>query len=417
MKEIHHKRTLPFEQVPSWIAENRYLRTGYRKEGLSFWAYVGSLFRFHNETCNVWLHLFGAIFFVVLGCYITVLFVPGPTVHPHLAETGPAHEFLHKIEKTKHDLVLALATTNHTADVRDSIVAKLHAIEESLNQYSSHVVQKIEGKADAVVRNIRRNLRFLLNKLQEARAGLSSNSTIEGAVLQESRGFIEGCLERLRLGAFLHTEPHQLEHYPLFIFIAGAISCLGFSAVYHLFHPINPTVCKILHKLDYAGIALLNFGSSFAAFFYYFYCHGIGFWLSIGFIFVGCFSTFAISMTDWIDHPAHTTFKGLMYGFLGISNLIPAVFIFRMIMLASEENDHLPFGADFIVLLLMGATYLFGLVFYILKIPERWVPYKFDIWCNSHAIWHFFVFLAAAEHFWALFLLYDRRQTIHCLKC
>jgi len=139
MKEIHHKRTLPFEQVPSWIAENRYLRTGYRKEGLSFWAYVGSLFRFHNETCNVWLHLFGAIFFVVLGCYITVLFVPGPTVHPHLAETGPAHEFLHKIEKTKHDLVLALATTNHTADVRDSIVAKLHAIEESLNQYSSQV--------------------------------------------------------------------------------------------------------------------------------------------------------------------------------------------------------------------------------------------------------------------------------------
>lgn len=415
MKEAPRKRTIPFEQVPSWIAENQFLRSGYRRDGLSFWAYLGSLFRFHNETCNVWLHLLGAIFFVVLGCYITVLFVPGPTIHSHLPEADSAHQVLHKIERTKHDLVLALAASNQTVDFRESIASKFSAIEESLDEYSDYVIHKIEGKAEAVVRNIRRNLRFLLSKLQEARIGFTSGSSDEAAVVEESRGFIRGCLDRL--GAFLHSEPHQLEHYPLFVFLGGAISCLGFSALFHLFHPINPTVCKILHKLDYAGISLLNFGSSFAAFFYYFYCHEVGFWLSISFISVGCFGTFGISLTDWIDRPEQTTFKGLMYGFLGISNLIPAVFIFRMILLASEENDHIPFGADFVLLLSMGATYLFGLVFYILKIPERWVPYKFDIWFNSHAIWHFFVFLAAAEHFGALFLLYDRRQTIHCLKC
>lgn len=416
MKEVPRRRTLTFDQVPAWIADNQFLRTGYRKEGQSFWSYLASLFHVHNETCNVWIHFLGAIFFVVLGFYITAIFVPGPTVHPHLPEAGPSLALLKQIETTKHDL-LSLTAANRTDSLRHAISAKFEAIEASLGEYSSLVMGHVEGKAGLVVQNIRRNLRFLLAQLHEARRSFISEDSQEPSVVEKSRVFLERCLAKLKLGSLLHWEPHELEHYPLFVFLAGAISCLGFSAIFHLFHPINPVVCKVLHKLDYAGISLLNFGSSFAAFFYYFYCQSLGFWLSISFIFVGCFGTFVISLTDWIDRPEQTTFKGLMYGFLGISNLLPALFIVRLILLASEDNDHIPFGGHFVLLGLMGATYLFGLVFYILKIPERWVPYKFDFWCNSHAIWHFFVFTAAAEHFVALVELYGHRQHVHCLSC
>lgn len=43
----------------------------------------------------------------------------------------------------------------------------------------------------------------------------------------------------------------------------------------------------------------------------------------------------------------------------------------------------------------MGSTYLIGLFFYIKKVPERLIPKKFDIWFNSHTIFHICVFIGA----------------------
>lgn len=53
------------------------------------------------------------------------------------------------------------------------------------------------------------------------------------------------------------------------------------------------------------------------------------------------------------------------------------------------------FDPVFIGAIIMGILYLTGLFFYIKKIPERYCPKKFDIWFNSHTIFHIFVFIAA----------------------
>lgn len=48
-------------------------------------------------------------------------------------------------------------------------------------------------------------------------------------------------------------------------------------------------------------------------------------------------------------------------------------------------------------LLIMGAFYIGGSVIYGSQIPERFWPGKFDIWLQSHSIWHCFVLAGAIQ--------------------
>jgi predicted membrane channel-forming protein YqfA (hemolysin III family) len=49
--------------------------------------------------------------------------------------------------------------------------------------------------------------------------------------------------------------------------------------------------------------------------------------------------------------------------------------------------------------LLMIVTYLFGVFIYISRIPERLRPGKFDVYFQSHQIWHVLVVTAALIHY------------------
>ncbi|EPY22255.1 hypothetical protein AGDE_13517 [Angomonas deanei] len=43
--------------------------------------------------------------------------------------------------------------------------------------------------------------------------------------------------------------------------------------------------------------------------------------------------------------------------------------------------------------------YLVGMIIFIFKIPERWFPGQFDLFLNSHQLWHIFVLLATMNHY------------------
>ena len=48
----------------------------------------------------------------------------------------------------------------------------------------------------------------------------------------------------------------------------------------------------------------------------------------------------------------------------------------------SQSNDYISFANSGKYYLLMGSFYLFGVVIYVTKIPEKFNPGKFDIWVN-----------------------------------
>ena len=89
----------------------------------------------------------------------------------------------------------------------------------------------------------------------------------------------------------------------------------------------------------------------------------------------------------------------MLFGALGLGNglsLGHAVYIFKI-----HENSHV-FDYVFLGTILMGVLYLTGLFFFVKKIPESLIPKKFDIWLNSHTIFHIFVFIAAIQYYFTL---------------
>lgn len=56
-----------FSEAPGHSTGNRFIRTGYRINFASAKAIFKTIFMIHNESINIWSHLLGALFFVLLA--------------------------------------------------------------------------------------------------------------------------------------------------------------------------------------------------------------------------------------------------------------------------------------------------------------------------------------------------------------
>jgi adiponectin receptor len=64
--------------------------------------------------------------------------------------------------------------------------------------------------------------------------------------------------------------------------------------------------------------------------------------------------------------------------------------------------------------MLGGGAYLFGVIFFIFAIPERWTKKTFDVIGNSHSIFHICVVAGAAILFDASMDIFLARQSFIC---
>ena len=55
-----------YDQLPDWYRDNPYVVDKYRPWSRPYKYYLRSIFRWHNETLNIWTHLFGFLFYSVL---------------------------------------------------------------------------------------------------------------------------------------------------------------------------------------------------------------------------------------------------------------------------------------------------------------------------------------------------------------
>lgn len=110
----------------------------------------------------------------------------------------------------------------------------------------------------------------------------------------------------------------DLEVWPVVLFLTTATFCLGCSTIFHWFHPKNAKVCKILNRLDLAGITILIYGSSVGALFYTFYCQKGYFWTYFAIMTVASSTLFGVSMMDWFYHNKYKTLRTYLYIILGL---------------------------------------------------------------------------------------------------
>lgn len=66
-----------YEDLPEYMKDNHYITDGYRVH-FTYKLCVQSLFRWHNETLNIWTHLIAAMLFFVLMIFTFTIFLEDP---------------------------------------------------------------------------------------------------------------------------------------------------------------------------------------------------------------------------------------------------------------------------------------------------------------------------------------------------
>ncbi|KAK0173277.1 hypothetical protein PV328_006499 [Microctonus aethiopoides] len=220
-----------------------------------------------------------------------------------------------------------------------------------------------------------------------------------------------GCVAFIGMAIFFLTRPTmaiQLEEKLVFgIFFAGAIVCLGMSFAFHTVHCHSECVGKLFSKLDYCGIAMLIMGSFVPWLYYGFYCDYLPKLIYLSVVVVLGITSIVVSLWERFGEPNYRPLRaGVFMGF-GLSGIIPAVHYAIAEGWFKAINQ-----AALGWLILMGCLYILGAMFYALRVPERFFPGKFDIWFQSHQIFHVLVIAAACVHYHGITEMAMHRMTV-----
>ncbi len=105
---------------------------------------------------------------------------------------------------------------------------------------------------------------------------------------------------------------------PLFVHIAGAIVCLFFSSIFHLFNVYSEKAQALLSRLDYAGVGVLVTGSSFPPVLYGFACNPYIKWTYISVISTTNLVVLVITVLPGADGPRFRKLRGTLFIVIGL---------------------------------------------------------------------------------------------------
>ncbi|KAM4873799.1 adiponectin receptor protein 1-like [Thomomys bottae] len=201
-------------------------------------------------------------------------------------------------------------------------------------------------------------------------------------------------------------EPVQ-EKVVLGMFFLGAVLCLSFSWLFHTVCCHSEKVSQTFSKLDYSGIALLIMGSFVPWLYYFFYCSPRARLIYLSSVCVLGISAIAVAQWDRFAIPKHRKTRAGVFVSLGLSGAVPALHF----TLAEGLGKAVAVGRMG-WFFLMAFMYIAGAGLYAARIPERFSPGKFDLWFQSHQIFHVLVVGAALIHFYVVSSLQEFRYSL-----
>ncbi|PPD67761.1 hypothetical protein GOBAR_DD35363 [Gossypium barbadense] len=173
-----------------------------------------------------------------------------------------------------------------------------------------------------------------------------------------------------------------ITRWPFFTFLGGAMFCLLASSACHLLSCHSERISYIVRRLDYAGIAALISTSFYPPVYY--------------------------SFISGFHRPEFRTLRVSLFFGMGMSSIAPI--IHKLILFWHQpEALHTTFYE-----VLMGILYGIGAFVYAARIPERWMPGKFDIAGHSHQLFHILVVAGAYTHYRAGLVYLEWRDQHGC---
>nr|GEW54821.1 heptahelical transmembrane protein 1-like [Tanacetum cinerariifolium] len=183
--------------------------------------------------------------------------------------------------------------------------------------------------------------------------------------------------------------------WPFFVFLAGAMFCLLSSSTCHLFgchsHHLN---LKLL-QLDYVGITVMIITSFFPPIYYIFQCNPLWQFIYLGGVTTMGVFTIMTLLSPKLSSGKYRSFRAVLFMAMGLFGLIPSI---HACILKWDEPQR---NATLVYESVMALSYLTGTMFYVTRIPERWLPGWFDLAGHSHQIFHCFVIMGALAHYGA----------------
>ncbi|KAK6151139.1 hypothetical protein DH2020_016071 [Rehmannia glutinosa] len=355
-----------YHSLPGYLKDNEYILGHYRAE----WPLkqtLLSVFTIHNETLNVWTHLIGFFLFLSLTIY-TAMKVPN-VVDLHRLQNFP--DVLRKadFQKLHTELITCLPSLPHMPDLqrlREELKTSLHSMDLLPYLSNWHIME------------------LLSNCIPES---LSHSNHTDACVLRSMKEDLANIIAPLLV--------RPITRWPFFAFLGGAMFCLLASSTCHLLSCHSERLSYIMLRLDYAGIAALISTSFYPPVYYSFMCYPFFCNLYMGFITLLGIGTILVSLLPVFQKPEYRNFRASLFFGMGFSGAAP---ILHKLILFWHQPEALHTTAYEV---LMGLFYGIGALVYAMRIPERWMPGKFDIAGHSHQLFHVLVVAGAYTHYQA----------------
>ncbi|XP_044470245.1 heptahelical transmembrane protein 4-like [Mangifera indica] len=353
-----------YHSLPGYLRDNEYIVGHYRSE----WPLkqiLFSIFTIHNETLNVWTHLIGFFIFLALTIY-TAMKVPR-VVDLHSLQHIPEvlkNTDLHKLRLELSTCLPSLPNMPNLHKLREELKTTLPSMDLLPSLSGWHVME------------------HLYNCLPER--FFHGNNT-EVCVLRTVKEDVANIIAPLMV--------RPITRWPFFAFMGGAMFCLLSSSICHLFSCHSERLSYIMLRLDYAGIAALISTSFYPPVYYSFMCSPLFCNLYMGFITILGIATVLFSLLPVFQNPEFRSIRASLFFGMGLSGVAPI--LHKLILFWHQPEALHTTGYE----ILMGVLYGVGALVYATRIPERWMPGKFDIAGHSHQLFHILVVAGAYTHY------------------
>ncbi|CAN6301702.1 unnamed protein product [Urochloa humidicola] len=354
-----------YRALPGYLRDNEYIHRHYRCE----WPLpqvLLSVFSIHNETLNVWTHLIGFFIFLALTIY-TATQVPSVVDIQSLQHLPDVlrNADIHKIQA---ELLSCFPSLPHLSDLqklKDELKSSWNSMEVLPSLPRWHLLELLSN--------------CLPHRFSHTNESLS--------VLQSMKEDIANMIAPQLI--------RPIARWPFLAFLGGAMFCLLASSTCHLLSCHSRRLAYIMLRLDYAGIAALIATSFYPPVYYSFMCYPFFCNLYLSFITILGVATIAFSLLPVFQNPEFRTIRACLFFGMGASGVIPV--LHKLVLFWHQPEALHTTGYE----VLMGLFYGLGALVYATRVPERWMPGKFDIAGHSHQLFHILVVAGAYTHYHA----------------
>ena len=361
-----------YEEAPKYLQDNEYIRNGYLINcNYSIKKILKSLFKFSNETVNIWSHLLGTLLAIILIFY-TGFFInqKNKLISTKIKNiSNSAKNFLNFLNNINSEeiSIINLISKKFKLFIKNipSKKSLTNYVYSFFNDYEKSFSNKINNNNIEIINNLKLNYNICKNNI----------------------------LEYLNT---YKTENKHLPRWPLFIMLSAGIICLGFSFTFHLFGVYSEKIYKILSKLDYGGILFLIAGSCYPPYYFFYYCEPTFQKIYLSFITIFSICVFVYSLTPSFTNPNYRKIRGIIFLTIGISTAFP---ILHLAFFGKSTVDGFKKQPKLFYWYFGGISYVLGGLIYTLRVPEKYIKNKFDYLGASHQFLHCFVVLGFILHY------------------